>query len=122
MVSILLNVRRASLLDIYLPFSEFNHVRDADGKCVLGTGLSGLPSDDYVCRLGEDYWYDRTAYRKISYSSCMGGGRPDRGAQHACPRPHAHGFWFWTGMLLAPFAVCQCAGWLYTKRRGLTRG
>lgn len=102
--------------------SEFNYVRDADGRCVLGTGLSPLSSDDYVCRLGEDYWYDRTAYRKIPYSSCAGGPRPDRGTQHICPGPNAHGFFFWLTALTMPFAFCGLAGWWYMKKSGLARG
>lgn len=102
--------------------SEFNHVRNANNECVLGLSLTPLPSDDYVCRLGEDYWYDRTAYRKIPYSSCMGGPRPDRGTRHICPGPRAHGFWFWTGVLIVPFVFCAGVGWWYTKKSGLARG
>ncbi|KAF8527216.1 Oligoxyloglucan reducing end-specific cellobiohydrolase [Gautieria morchelliformis] len=101
---------------------EFNYVRDANGNCVLGAGLSPLPSDDYGCRLGDDFWYERTAYRKIPYSSCTGGNRPDRGEAHICPGPRAHGFGFWFSVLIVPFAVCGLVGWWYTKKSGLARG
>ncbi|KAF8579723.1 Oligoxyloglucan reducing end-specific cellobiohydrolase [Ramaria rubella] len=101
---------------------EFNHVRNAEGVCVLGAGLDTLPSDDYACRRGDDYWYDRTAYRKIPYSSCEGGSRPDHGVQHICPGPKAHGFFFWLFVLVLPFAFCALAGWWYTQKSGLSRG
>ncbi|GJJ15988.1 hypothetical protein Clacol_010267 [Clathrus columnatus] len=70
---------------------EFNHVRNEDGECVLIPGMTPLPSDDSVCRNDDvDFWYDRTAYRKIPHSSCTGGKRPDRGAEHICPGPRHH--------------------------------
>ncbi|KAJ7579921.1 vacuolar protein sorting/targeting protein 10 [Mycena floridula] len=63
---------------------EFNHYRNTEGECVLQSGTTPLP-DDATCSSGEPYWYSRTAYRKIPYSSCVDGMRPDRGDQHACP-------------------------------------
>ncbi|KIJ36606.1 hypothetical protein M422DRAFT_260953, partial [Sphaerobolus stellatus SS14] len=101
---------------------EFNYVRDADGNCVLGQGLEPLPNDDSVCKLGEEYWYDHTAYRKIPFSSCDGGERPDLGEKHICPGPKAHGFWFWFFWLCFPFAFCGLAAWYYTRKSGLARG
>jgi hypothetical protein len=61
--------------------SEFNHERDADGECLLVPGLQAL-SDDDSCKGDDDYWYERTAYRKIPHSSCEGGMRLDRGSPH----------------------------------------
>ncbi|KAH8982691.1 Oligoxyloglucan reducing end-specific cellobiohydrolase [Lactarius akahatsu] len=73
---------------------EFNHVRNANGKCVL---VEGTPprSDDDSCRDGEQYWYERTAYRRIPHSTCEDGERPDRGRRHLCPGVAAHGPFFW---------------------------
>lgn len=66
---------------------EFNHVRNAAGECVLVEGAVALARDTSAeqCVGFEQYWYERTAYRKIPYSSCEGGERPDRGTRHACP-------------------------------------
>ncbi|KAG2146361.1 hypothetical protein DEU56DRAFT_971534 [Suillus clintonianus] len=63
---------------------EFNYIRNKDGKCVLIPGASPLAPND-SCRNREDYWYERTAYRKVSYSTCEGGDRIDQGTQHLCP-------------------------------------
>ncbi|KAF8523369.1 Oligoxyloglucan reducing end-specific cellobiohydrolase [Hysterangium stoloniferum] len=101
---------------------EFNHARDADGKCVLAAGLTPLPNDDGDCRLGEDMWYERTAYRKIPYSTCQGGPRPDHGAEHVCPGPKSYGWFFWFSVIVIPFAFCGLVGWWYTKKSGLARG
>jgi len=101
---------------------EFNYVRNLAGECVLGDGLSPLPSDDFACRMGDEYWYDRTAYRKIPHSSCEGGARPDRGDQHICPGLKAHGAMFWFWVLILPFAFTGLAAWWYTKKSGLARG
>jgi hypothetical protein len=68
--------------DNLLP-SEFNYVKNSADECVLVPGTIPLP-DDSSCKNGEDYWYERTAYRLIPYSSCMGGIRLDRGARHVC--------------------------------------
>jgi len=101
---------------------EFNYVRDADGKCVLAAGLTPLPNDELDCRKGKDQWYERTAYRKIPYSTCEGGPRPDHGAEHTCPGPKAKGAFFWFVVIVIPFAFCGLAGWWFTKKSGLARG
>ncbi|KAJ7019632.1 vacuolar protein sorting/targeting protein 10 [Mycena alexandri] len=67
---------------------EFNYTRNDAGECVLTPGTTPLPDDpDAACRADQDYWYERTPYRKISFSSCDGGERPDRGTRHHCPAP-----------------------------------
>ena len=62
-------------------------MRNAAGECVLVEGAVALARDTTAEQCGgfEQYWYERTAYRKIPYSSCEGGERPDRGTRHACP-------------------------------------
>ncbi|KAF9483067.1 vacuolar protein sorting/targeting protein 10 [Pholiota conissans] len=100
---------------------EFNHVRNANGDCELVPGTTPLPNDD-SCSNGEDYWYERTAYRIIPYSSCEGGYRPDRGKEHVCPGLRSKSSWFWFFMLLLPFAFTALVGYYYYRRSGLARG
>ncbi|EIW75279.1 Oligoxyloglucan reducing end-specific cellobiohydrolase [Coniophora puteana RWD-64-598 SS2] len=100
---------------------EFNYVKDDWGDCVPVPGTTALASDD-SCRDDEDYWYDRTPYRRIPYSSCVGGERPDRGAAHVCPGIRAHGFWFWFWVLIFPFAVTGTLTWWWYKKSGMARG
>ncbi|KAH7881943.1 hypothetical protein F5I97DRAFT_1932104 [Phlebopus sp. FC_14] len=100
---------------------EFNYVKNVDGECVLVQGTSPLASDN-SCRGDDDYWYDRTAYRKVLYSSCEGGIRPDRGAQHLCPGLKGHSALFWLMVLLFPFAITALVAWWWYKKSGLARG
>jgi photosystem II stability/assembly factor-like uncharacterized protein len=101
---------------------EFNHYRDpATNQCVLHPGLTALAADETEqCTGDEDYWYDRTSVRKIPFSSCQGGNRPDRGAQHVCSTSlKRHGFFWWTTILLSPFLLAGLVGyWWMTKSRG----
>ncbi|KAG1738508.1 hypothetical protein EDB19DRAFT_894550 [Suillus lakei] len=107
---------------------EFNHIRDRDGVCVLVPGASPLAPDD-SCRNGEDYWYNRTAYRKIAYSTCEGGDRVDKGTQHLCPDIQVpghilgHSAMFWMMVILFPFAITALviAWWWYNKSK-MARG
>ncbi|KAF8489623.1 hypothetical protein F5888DRAFT_1892821 [Russula emetica] len=97
---------------------EFNHVRNADDKCVLVEGTKPLPGDD-SWRGGAEYWYERTANRRIPHSSCEDGERPDRGRRHYCPGVSSHGFFFfWTFVLIVPFAFTWLVGSWYYKRSG----
>ncbi|ORY35539.1 hypothetical protein BCR39DRAFT_567933 [Naematelia encephala] len=95
---------------------EFNYYRDSSGKCVLVEGATALSvSTEYEqCDGFSAFWYERTAYRKIPYSSCEGGDRPDRGKQHACPgligRPGLGGL-FWGSIAVLPFALAGLVGW-----------
>ncbi|KAF8489994.1 Oligoxyloglucan reducing end-specific cellobiohydrolase [Russula emetica] len=100
---------------------EFNHVRNADGKCVLSEGTKPLPDDD-SCRGGAEYWYERTAYRRIPHSSCEDGERPDRGRRHYCPGVSGHGFFFWMFVLVVPFAFTWLVASWYYKRSGRATG
>ena len=96
--------------------SEFNYYRADNGSCVLHPGTQPR-SDDDSCYNDEDYWYERTAYRKIPYSSCEGGKRIDRGTAHICPGIKAHGTFFWLMMFFIPCAFAALAGWWYVRKR-----
>jgi len=100
---------------------EFNYVKDANDECVLVPGTTPLPNDD-SCSNGEDYWYDRTPYRKIPYSSCVDGYRPDHGPEHICPGFGSKSSWFWFFMLLLPFCFTALVGYYYYRRSGMARG
>jgi ferric-dicitrate binding protein FerR (iron transport regulator) len=100
------------------------------GECELIAGQSPLPADPYTsCEAGEESWYERTPYRKIAYSRCEGGPRPDHGAAHACPRrsaeaPSGRGFRWWLLVLAVPFAAAAAAvlaAWLWRGRRAAIR-
>lgn len=97
--------------------SEFNYRRNEEGVCVLEPGREPIP-DDNSCRNDEDYWYERTPYRKIRHSSCEGGTRLDRGAPHACPGLKSHGAFFWLFMLMIPCAFAGLIGWWYYRKYG----
>jgi len=101
--------------------SEFNYVKNEDGKCVPVPGTSPLPNDD-SCRGDEEYWYERTAYRKITHSSCEGGNRLDHGTQHLCPGIRGHSALFWTMVFSFPFAITALVAWWWYKKSGLARG
>ncbi|KXN90322.1 Vacuolar protein sorting/targeting protein 10 [Leucoagaricus sp. SymC.cos] len=80
---------------------EFNHVRNAEGECVLVPGTQSLP-DDTSCQNG-DY-------------------RPDHGKAHVCPGFKSKGPLFWLFMLLLPFGFTALAGYYYYRRGGHARG
>ncbi|KAJ7446295.1 Oligoxyloglucan reducing end-specific cellobiohydrolase [Mycena latifolia] len=63
---------------------EFNYYKNETNECVLIPGATPLPNDD-SCADGEEYWYERTGYRRISWSTCVGGENLDRGIRHRCP-------------------------------------
>ena len=114
---------RSSFTYAHFGCSEFNHVRDDSGACVLMSGEKPRNPDPAAqCRGGEDYWYELTPYRKIPYSSCEGGNRIDRGPSHPCPGVRGHGFFFWLMMIFIPVAFAGLAGYWYTKRGGYSRG
>ncbi|KAH9479087.1 vacuolar protein sorting/targeting protein PEP1 [Psilocybe cubensis] len=100
---------------------EFNYVKNANDECVLVPGTTPLPDDD-SCSNGEDFWYERTPYRKIPFSSCVDGYRPDRGAEHVCPGFKSKGGWFWFLMLLLPFGFTALVAYYYYRKSGLARG
>ncbi|KAG1774364.1 hypothetical protein EV702DRAFT_533144 [Suillus placidus] len=106
---------------------EFNHVRNGEGECVLVSGTRPLPSDD-SCRNGEDYWYERTAYRKVLYSTCEGGDRIDRGTQHLCPGVQVpdhilgHSTMFWIMMILISAITALVVVWWWYNKSKMARG
>jgi hypothetical protein len=79
-------------------------------------------SDDDSCPEDAEFWYERTAYRKIPKSSCEGGQRPDRGAKHVCPGFRAHNAGFWLTILLIPFGFTALVAFWYYCRSGYRRG
>ncbi|KAI0676132.1 Oligoxyloglucan reducing end-specific cellobiohydrolase [Trametes maxima] len=102
---------------------EFNHIRNADGECVLQPNSSPRDPDPVAqCRGGEEYWYDLTAHRKVPNSSCEGGKRLDRGTAHPCPGIRGHGAFFWFMMLLIPVSFAALIGYWYYRRSGYGRG
>ncbi|KAG9313252.1 hypothetical protein JVU11DRAFT_6715 [Chiua virens] len=93
---------------------EWNFVKDEDGKCVAVSGTTPLADDD-SCRNNEEYWYERTPYRKVTHSSCEGGNRLDRGTQHFCPGIKGH------SCFLLDYVTALLSWWWY-KKSGLARG
>ncbi|KAJ7355652.1 vacuolar protein sorting/targeting protein 10 [Mycena albidolilacea] len=100
---------------------QFNYFRNENGECVLAPGTSPLPSEP-SCRNGEDYWYELTPYRKISYSTCEGGERPDQGVRHQCPGFAGHSGFFWFWVFMFPIIFVALVAWWYYNRSGLARG
>ncbi|KAI0071571.1 Oligoxyloglucan reducing end-specific cellobiohydrolase [Panus rudis PR-1116 ss-1] len=100
---------------------EFNFQRNSEGECVPVPGTEPLPPDD-SCRNGEEYWYERTPYRKIPYSSCEGGLTLHLGPAHRCPGIKGHGFFFWCFVLFVPTMIASLVGYYYYRRAGLARG
>ncbi|KAG2012263.1 signal sequence binding protein [Coprinopsis cinerea AmutBmut pab1-1] len=101
---------------------EFNYIKNDKDECVLVPGTTPLPNDDSVCKKGEEYWYERTPYRLIPYSSCEGGTRLDRGTAHRCPGVKSKSGWFWMVMLVLPFGFTALVGYWYYRRSGMARG
>lgn len=101
---------------------EFNYYRNSDGKCVLVEGANPLSSstEEETCRDFESTWYERTAYRKIPYSSCEGGERLDRGPPHPCPGLVGRGLGglFWASIVLLPFACAALGGYWWITKAG----
>ena len=88
------------------------------------TALSANTQEEQ-CNGMEAYWYERTPYRKIPFSSCEGGDRPDRGKQHACPGligGKGVGAFFWGTIAIIPFAFAALGGWWWFKKGGRTSG
>lgn len=103
--------------------SEFNHFRGESGKCELVPGATILSADTIYeqCDGFTSTWYERTAYRKIPYSSCEGGERPDRGKAHACPGLVGGGGLsglFWGSIAILPFALAGLAGYWWYHNAG----
>ena len=114
-----INLGKLTVIAIY--FSEFNHVKNSNDECVLVQGTTPLPDDD-SCTNGDSFWYERTPYRLIPYSSCVDGYRPDHGTKHVCPGFGSKSGWFWLFMILIPFVFTALVGYYYYRRSGLARG
>lgn len=100
---------------------EFNHYRNPAGACapVEGAVTLSLDTQEEQCNGFEAFWYERTAYRKIPYSSCEGGTRLDRGTRHACPGligGKGRGVFFWGSLLVLPVGLAALAGWYFFTR------
>ncbi|KAF8634658.1 hypothetical protein AX15_000797 [Amanita polypyramis BW_CC] len=100
---------------------EFNFVKNENDECVPVPGTTPRADDD-SCKNGEDYWYELTPYRKISFTSCEGGDTRHLGARHVCPGFKSHGALFWMFIIMIPFAFTALVGWYYYRRSGLSRG
>lgn len=102
--------------------SEFNYRRDSSGNCVLVDGATPLSSntEEEQCDGYTEFWYERTEYRKIPYSSCEGGERPDLGKRHQCPGliigGVRRGALFWGSIAILPFAFAGLAGYWWLKK------
>ncbi|KAF5354534.1 hypothetical protein D9758_011247 [Tetrapyrgos nigripes] len=102
---------------------EFNYVRNSNNKCELVPGMQPLPDDpDSQCASGADYWYERTAYRKIPYSSCEGGDTRDHGLAHPCSDTGGHSWLFWCTVILILVAFTGLVGMWYYRKSGMARG
>jgi len=100
---------------------EFNYVKNSEGNCVPVPGTTSLEDDD-SCRNYEEYWYERTAYRKVTHSSCEGGIRLDHGTSHRCPGIRGHSALFWMMALMFPFALTALVAWWWYKKSGRAGG
>lgn len=101
--------------------SEFNYERNTEGNCVPIPDTTPLPPDD-SCPADAEYWYERTAYRKIPYSICQGGDCIDQGSAHQCPGLKGHSGLFWLFVLVIPFGFAALIGYYYYRKSGMARG
>lgn len=83
---------------------------------MLLEGASALRNDD-TCQWGQEYWYERTAYRKVPHSSCEGGKTLDQGTRHVCPGARGHGFFWWAMVLTIPALLAGLFATWWTRRR-----
>ncbi|KAM0787341.1 hypothetical protein ACM66B_003430 [Microbotryomycetes sp. NB124-2] len=95
---------------------EFNYKRNARGDCVLVDGAQPLEPEQ-TCKWNQDFWYDRTAYRKVPHSECKGGLQLDKGYAHSCPGHAGKGVMFWLTMLALPFLFVGLAVVWYQRRK-----
>ncbi|KAK4046163.1 vacuolar protein sorting/targeting protein PEP1 [Microbotryomycetes sp. JL201] len=95
---------------------EFNYKRNARGECVLVDGAQPLEADQ-TCKWNQDFWYDRTAYRKVPHSECKGGLELDKGYAHACPGHATKGVMFWLTMITLPFLFVGLGVVWYQRRK-----
>ncbi|KAJ6476355.1 Oligoxyloglucan reducing end-specific cellobiohydrolase [Mycena sanguinolenta] len=97
---------------------EFNYYKNAEDDCVLAPGASPMPNEE-TCDDDSGYWYERTAYRKIAFSSCDGGVRLDQGPRHPCvPLKTGHGGFFWPVAFMT-MLVLLGGGYWYCRNAGI---
>ncbi|KAJ7657814.1 vacuolar protein sorting/targeting protein 10 [Mycena polygramma] len=96
---------------------EFNHYKNSEDECVLAPGTSPLSNDD-KCEDGKEYWYERTPYRKIAFSSCEGGEPLDRGPRHTCLRSSRRNSFFWVLLLLVVVVFGALVWFLFYRNAG----
>jgi len=87
-------------------------------------GATTLPidtSETCILEPNSDDWYERTAYRKIPYSTCEGGMRPDRGTPHSCGGVRGLSILFWLSILILPLGFASLVAYYYYKK-GYRRG
>ncbi|EJU03910.1 Oligoxyloglucan reducing end-specific cellobiohydrolase [Dacryopinax primogenitus] len=102
---------------------EFNHRRNDAGECVLVAGAEPLPSSMAdQCMNGEEFWYDRTAYRKIPFSTCEGGEQLNLGKRHDCPGLQGKSFFFWLSVIVLPAGLVSLLAYWFYKRSGHMKG
>jgi hypothetical protein len=106
---------------IFCNYSEYNYAMNSAGECELLPGAEPLSSDE-TCTGDQEFWYERTAYRKIPYSTCEGGLRWHEGKAHRCPGLKGHGFFFWVSVLVFPSGLAALVGYWYYRRAGIARG
>ncbi|KAK4055938.1 vacuolar protein sorting/targeting protein PEP1 [Microbotryomycetes sp. JL221] len=94
---------------------EFNYKRNARGECVLVDGAQPLASDQ-TCRWNQEFWYERTNYRKVPHSECQGGLQLDKGFSHTCPGHETKSLLFWLSLLIVPILFVGL-GWVWYQRR-----
>ncbi|KAJ7166603.1 signal sequence binding protein [Mycena filopes] len=93
---------------------EFNYFKNEQDVCVLTPGTSPLASEA-TCS-DDGFWYERTPYRRIAFSSCVDGERFDRGPKHPCQGSNGFGF---TGVVILVLMCLALAGyWYYRNRAG----
>ncbi|KAF8169150.1 Oligoxyloglucan reducing end-specific cellobiohydrolase [Mycena galopus ATCC 62051] len=93
---------------------EFNYYKNAEDECVLVPGTSSLPNEE-ICEDDAEYWYERTAYRKIAFSSCEDGERLDQGPSHPCLRYRNYHSGFSWLFVFIPLSLAAVGGYWYCR-------
>ncbi|KAJ7042878.1 Oligoxyloglucan reducing end-specific cellobiohydrolase [Mycena alexandri] len=93
---------------------EFNYYKNDKDDCVLAPGTSPLPPEA-TC-VADGFWYERTPYRKIAFSSCVDGERLDRGPKHPCQPSGGRGLpWI---VILVSLCLALAGYWYYRADAG----
>ncbi|KAJ7780931.1 Oligoxyloglucan reducing end-specific cellobiohydrolase [Mycena metata] len=95
---------------------EFNYYKNDEDECVLAPGTSPL-APEATCE-EDGFWYERTAYRKIAFSSCVDGERFDRGPKHPCQPSGGRGL---SWIVIIVLLCLATAGYWYYRADASTR-